>query len=182
MGDAASLTWSAKQHFLFGSVIERVQRGNLFLFGLNGPTSHVDPYGQFVDPSGNLSSALEAFWDLSIGCGLRIKDEVWKAYGENRGGNDPSARLAHCIAHCRISRECFGGPATSWLGGLAKEIEDAVTKLVMGKGEGYDQGDMAANALGRKFAKCTNKSCEEQCQGALNDGSLYRTTAPTIPR
>ena len=50
-------------------------------------------------------------------CGIRIKNEVWRDFGVNRPANDPSARKAHCIAHCRITRECPGGRFTSWLAG-----------------------------------------------------------------
>ena len=101
-----------------------------------------------------------------IACGNRIKNEVWAEYGISKPKWDPtdgSAREAHCIAHCRITRECPGGAATSWLGGFGKEILDEI-KQWGGNGDGYDPGDMGANAKGRQCAK-KNRSCEEQCKG-----------------
>jgi len=104
----------------------------------------------------------------AILCGNRIKDEVWNDYGIGKPKWDPtdgSAREAHCIAHCRITRECPGGGATSWIGGFGKEVLDQFKKWTGGGGDGYDPGDMAANAKGRQCAKNKGKSCEEQCKG-----------------
>ncbi len=115
-----------------------------------------------------------------LDCGNRIKNEVWKKYGVNRPPNDPSARKAHCIAHCRISRECPGGDATSWLGGFGKEVQDQFKKWGGGGGDGFDPGDMAANALGRKCGKKKDKTCEELCDDAFNNGSLY-PPPPDLP-
>jgi RHS repeat-associated protein len=134
---------------------------NLYTYVINSPISTIDPYGHFgyIDPH----LIFPPKHDSPIACGAKIRDEVWEKYGKNRGENDPSARKAHCIAHCRIT----------WLGGFGKEIQDAFHKGGGSGGEGYDPGDMAANAKGRKCAKNKDKTCEEQCTDALNKGDLY---------
>jgi RHS repeat-associated protein len=152
------------------------ERGGINLYGFvrNRPVNGVDSDGRalwgppFMPPGPPPEGPFE--------CGNRIKNEVWKQFGENRGDDDPSARKAHCIAHCRIAKECPGGAGTSWIGGLGKEFLDEL-KQYIGIGDGYDSGDMTANAHGRKCAKGP-KSCEEACDDALKDGSLYPPPPP----
>jgi len=166
LGDYGATPWTPKLHYLYPGPWEKNHRVNLYGFIDNRPVGGVDPYGLDVIDAAVLFGRTAA-------CGQGIKEYVWENYGKKSGPNDPSARVAHCIAHCLIAGACPGGPATSWVGGLAKEIEDWFKKRFGGRGDGYDSGDMAANSLGRQFAKCPGKTCEEQCQGALNDGSLY---------
>jgi RHS repeat-associated protein len=109
-----------------------------------------------------------------ISCGLRIKNEVWYKYGWDSSGNplpdhktnDLHFHYGHCVAHCRIQRECIGGRCTSWIGGIAKEIEDEIEKLWSGKGDGFDMGDLDANREGRKRGRhMKNLSCDDACKG-----------------
>jgi RHS repeat-associated protein len=149
------------------------EKGGIIHYGFvgNSPTIFVDILG--LDYSGGLTPIWPEKGEGAFGCGWRIKNEVWEQYGKNRPPSDPSARVAHCIAHCRIKRECTGGGATSWLGGFAKEVQDWAKKVTGGGGDGYDQGDMDANAKGRKCAKNMEKNCEGQCGDAMRSGELY---------
>jgi len=134
---------------------------NLYAFTANNPGSYADSDGRGIIPimGGILGEVL---------CGNRIKNQVWNQYkpgGPNHRPEDWSYREAHCVAHCRIQRECLGGRITSWLGGLGKEIWDEL-KQWDGEGDGFDWGDMEANRKGRRLGrKCPEKSCEELCKG-----------------
>jgi len=152
------------------------ERGGMNLYGFvrNNPVSNTDPFGleSFLFPPQYAQDPefRQGFNDgmgLGIPCGNRIKEQVWAEYGIGKPKHDPtdgSAREAHCIAHCRITRECPGGGALSFVGGLGKEVLDQLKKWGGGGGDGYDSGDMAANAKGRQCAK-KKKSCEEECKG-----------------
>jgi RHS repeat-associated protein len=103
-----------------------------------------------------------------ISCGNRIKNEVWEKFapGGQLPPGDPSFHYGHCVAHCRIQRECLGGRFTSWAGGLGKEIWDEIQQHWHKKGAGWEGGDMDANREGRKRGRhCKEKSCEEACEG-----------------
>jgi RHS repeat-associated protein len=134
---------------------------NLYAFTPNNPGSYADSDGRGIIPiiGGILGEVL---------CGNRIKNQVWNQYkpgGPNHRPDDQFYREAHCVAHCRIQRECFGGRITSWLGGLGKEIWDELEQWG-GVGDGFDWGDMEANRKGRRLGrKCPEKSCEELCKG-----------------
>ena len=149
------------------------ERGGINLYGFvrNNPLRFVDTDGRDIygmpHPSGEEGIGI-------FECGNRIKDEVWAEYGIGAPKHDPndrSARVAHCVAHCRIKRECPGGGGESWLGGFGKEVIDQIKKWVGKGGDGYDSGDMNANALGRRCGK-KQGSCEEQCQDAYKNGEL----------
>jgi RHS repeat-associated protein len=102
-----------------------------------------------------------------ISCGNRIKNEVWEKFapGGQLPPGDPSFQYGHCVAHCRIQRECLGGRFTSWIGGVGKEILDEF-KQWGGQGAGWEGGDMDANRRGRKCGRHNkDKSCEEACKG-----------------
>jgi hypothetical protein len=103
----------------------------------------------------------------AISCGLRIKNQVWSQFANDEHfKNDRNFHYGHCVAHCRIQRECPGGRVTSWLGGFAKEVEDQLKKWFMHQGPGFDMGDMNANKEGRNRGRnCPTKSCEEACKG-----------------
>jgi hypothetical protein len=123
----------------------------------------------FTKPLTEASGLFGSFWEISgFPCGNRIKGEVWDTYGLGKPKWDPtdgSAREAHCIAHCRITRECPGSEVTSYLGGLGKEILDQFKIWFGGGGDGFDPGDLAANAKGRSCGRTPNKPCEELCKG-----------------
>ncbi len=154
--------------------IEEKGGKNLYGFVRNCPISWLDALGK--EGVGSLEGS-PFFKDGPISCGELIRDEVWKNFGANRPTTDPSARKAHCIAYCRISRECPGGDITSWIGGFAKEIQDLIKQSLGNGGEGYNQGDMNANAIGRGCAKKKKKTCESLCTEAFNNGSL----TPPVP-
>ncbi len=109
--------------------------------------------------------------DLSIdpsitteGCAWAIFDEVEDKYCTTEAKEkylDGSCRLAHCIANCRITRECFMGRLAAWFGSWYKEH-------FMGFYDPNDSpGDNIANARGRSLACKKGKTCEELCLQAL---------------
>jgi RHS repeat-associated protein len=146
---------------------------NLYEIVGNSPVRRIDPLGLMGLPHPTAENNVD--WSKNfLNCGLRIKDEVWDEHGigaANHDPNDGSARVAHCIAHCRIQRECPGSGALSWLGGFGKEVVDQFIKWGGSGGEGYDQKDMNANALGRQCGKKPG-SCVDQCQDAYWNGQL----------
>ena len=103
-------------------------------------------------------------------CADRISREV--ARQSPFGTRDPSSRWNHCVASCRISRECPGGRFTAWIAG--DWYQDPWWQY---PSQGSDPGDRAANRVGRDASKCKKKSCEESCNEAFNSGRLY----PHIP-
>jgi RHS repeat-associated protein len=147
---------------------------NLYAFAANAPIDRIDPDGResyipITDPRQGNPVAIPDLWQMTgIPCGRRIRDEVWGMHGIGKPKWDPtdgSAREAHCIAHCRITRECPGEEVTSYLGGLSKEILDQIKRWRGGGGDGFDSGDMAANARGRQCGRTPGKACEELCKG-----------------
>jgi len=153
-----------KLRFFFPGPWEAWEGANLYEFTRNSPTFYFDPDGRFA------GITLPIRFGIRGGlCGLRIKDEVWADYGTDGPKHDPndrSYREAHCVAHCRIQRECPGGGFTSFIGGVAKEVEDWAKLKIFGTGEGFDPQDMAASRKGREMGRnCPEKSCEEACKG-----------------
>jgi RHS repeat-associated protein len=159
------------QRWLNSDPIE--ERGGINLYGFvrNNQISYYDPDGrQFYEPPilppGDDPTKLPP--EGSLACGIRIKNEVWDEFGTGPGKHlgDDHLHYAHCVAHCRIQRECAGGRVTSWLGGLGKEILDQLKKGLGKGGDGFDMGDMNANKEGRSRGRnCPKKSCEEACKG-----------------
>ncbi len=93
------------------------------------------------------------------------------------GTGDPSSRWNHCVASCRISRECPGGRFTAWIAGDWYQDPWWLSE----KYSNSDPGDRAANQVGRDASKCKKKSCEESCNDAFNNGSLYPSPDPPLP-
>jgi len=153
------------------------ERGGMNLYGFvrNNPVSNTDPFGleSFLFPPQYAQDPeyRQGFNDgmgLGIPCGNRIKNKVWKKFapGGQLPPGDPSFHYGHCVAHCRIQRECPGGRFTSWAGGLGKEIWDEIKQHWHKEGAGWDGDDMDANRDGRKRGRhCKEKSCEEACKG-----------------
>ena len=145
------------------------EKGGVNLYGV----VHSDPLNK-VDSDGREVRILVGDWlyigmrEWPITCGNRIKNEVWEKFapGGKVPPRDPNFHYGHCVAHCRIQRECPGGRFTSWAGGLGKEIWDEIKQHWHKEGPGYDGGDMDANREGRKRGRhCKEKSCEEACKG-----------------
>jgi len=151
---------------------------NLYRPDLNRPTHVIDTDGRIpvlipvvIVVGGGLLGQEE------FHCANRIKNQVWDKYGWERDQNgnqvpkpghhpgDDHFHYGHCVASCRIERECLGGRGTAWATGVAKEIWDQI-KHIFGNGPGWEGGDMDANREGRsRGRKCPDKSCEEACGG-----------------
>jgi len=136
---------------------------NLYVFVGNSSPNKIDRLGlEGTDPWGT--------WTPPMGetpgqCAERIAEEVEQLPG-NR--NDPSSRYNHCLASCRISRECPGGRFTAWIAGDWYQDPWFLTPQT-----GSDPGDRAANRIGRNASCNKDKSCEDQCRDALNSGRFY---------
>jgi len=140
---------------------------NLYGFANNEPTGEIDNYGLFhglpmpgVPIPGGPFTPRETPW----ACAERIAREVGQLPGRQ---DDPSSRYAHCLASCRISRECLGARFTAWLAG--DWFQDP---WWLSENKGSDPGDRKANKIGRDLSKC-NGECEDLCMDALKTGRLY---------
>jgi uncharacterized protein RhaS with RHS repeats len=126
--------------------------------GAVGPSDGYRPGGVFYRPP----PPPETPW----GCAERIANEVGRLPGKP---NDPSSRYNHCLASCRISRECLGGRFSAWIAG--DWYQDPWWQDM--ERHNSDPGDRMANKVGRDASKCKSKSCEAQCNDALKNGRLY---------
>lgn len=126
-------------------------------------------------------------YNLEETCEERIFREVNSSHcggGRYRHRVDNSCRQAHCIANCRIKRECPLGAFTAALASWWKEHyiqgEWRLEFFLGGYGvypsrfNGWDPidspGDMAANREGRRLATCINISCENACKDQMGKG------------
>ena len=80
--------------------------------------------------------------------------------------DDPSCSVAHCVANCKITRECLIGRVQAVIASYVKESWDEVKRqTVQPTNVGYDRGDQEANRCGREFArKFPRRSCELLCK------------------
>jgi hypothetical protein len=106
-------------------------------------------------------------WD----CAIRIQQEVGRLPGIGR--RDPSKRWEHCVASCRITRECVGGRLSAWIAG--DWYQDPWWQS---EAQGSDPGDRAANLVGRQFGCKSEKTCETLCTEAFLSGRLYPPPPP----
>jgi RHS repeat-associated protein len=126
---------------------------NAYTYVANDPVNNTDPLGLAIFET----------------CPGRIKREVDAEYCSKdapmQASDDSSRREAHCIANCRISRECAGGSVTAAAASKWKELTDTWDPT---SGTGWDAGDEAANRKGRlcgtsAYGKAW--TCEELCKG-----------------
>jgi RHS repeat-associated protein len=128
-----------------------------YAYVMNNPVNHVDPLGL---------SAYE--W---LPCVVKINHEVTAGHCGNgkNASDDYSCREAHCIANCRISRECFAGGAQAAGMSYVKEVWDWGKKKTWdSNSEGWSTGDQNANRKGRCMGKspyAQGWTCEELCRG-----------------
>jgi RHS repeat-associated protein len=128
-----------------------------YVYVMNNPVNHVDPLGLSASD-----------W---LPCVVKINREVIAGYCGNgkNAATDPSCREAHCIANCRISRECAGGAGQAAAASYAKEVWDWTKKKTWDPdSEGYSGGDQAANKKGRICGKSPYTKawdCGELCKG-----------------
>jgi len=121
---------------------------NLFLFVLNSPINYRDPVG--LDPVTSMCELKQ--------CAEKIAHEVGSDYcGANalkqNHDLDPDCRVAHCIATCRMARECPGGGATAIAAGWWREMTHWSPD---------SPGDLFANREGFRISR-GNESCEKAC-------------------
>jgi hypothetical protein len=122
---------------------------NLYGFVGNDPVRRFDSKGlSFGDVMIPVPEPSEGIID----CVQRIADEL-NAEPNPMGEGDWSGRWLHCVASCRISRECPGGRFTAWLAG------DWWQDPWWQPEPGSEAGDRAANNVGRDACK-KKDSCE----------------------
>jgi len=128
---------------------------NLYGFVSNTPTKHTDAFGlEGIDPGGILVPPMD---ETPAGCAKIIARQVGREYcnGPKQAPDDRDCREAHCIASCRIKRECPMGAATAFAAGWQREIAHWHPD---------SPGDLAANKKGRDAAS-GDCPCEEACKG-----------------
>lgn len=141
---------------------------NIFLFVRNRAMNFIDVDGRalwgppFFPPRRPPSES-------PADCAERIAGQLGRV--SPFGKRDPSSRWNHCVANCRITRECPGGVLTASIASLWHELNGAE----------FDPGDMAANRVGRRLAGCKQLGCEELCNAAFANGELYPAPPPPPP-
>lgn len=141
----------------FRNPIELAEGPNVFVFCKNSPSRFVDSDGRsalgfpYPDVGPTVAGAKI--------CAERIRKEVAPyCGGDLQAPDDPSCREAHCIASCRIARECPGGVAAAEAAGFWREF-------TMGGGWSKDSwGDSWANQRGILKSLLPGK-CECSCKG-----------------
>lgn len=87
--------------------------------------------------------------------------------GNGKNSNDdPSCRVAHCVANCEITRRCVAGRAQAAAASSLKEIWDEVKQWTYDQtSEGYSDGDQRANQCGREFGRrFRERTCVTLCK------------------
>lgn len=171
---AAAWYSPSQQRWINRDPIEEQGGLNLYGFVRNAPTHKHDSFGLYFgggpppDPDKPAETPDE--------CAQRIYEEVRD--GPRPDIEDPSNRYGHCLASCRITRECGAGRFVAWIAGdwwrdpWWKEDPD-----------GDAEGDRAANKVGRKAGTwACRKTCTEACMEAFKKGKLYPPRRPTMPR
>jgi len=132
---------------------------NLYRFCRNTPIQAVDTDGRHPVsyPIVIGERYIKDAWD----CGWRIMDEEKK-----RPPNGKTDTWAHCVASCRISRECPGGRFSAWIGG--DWINDPWWR---NEKHGSDPRDRKANKIGRDLSR-SGCDCVKACDEAWKDGRL----------
>lgn len=129
---------------------------NFYAYADNDPIDKLDPLGL---------SGWRWEWRTCVG---QVAREVGAGYcGNGKNANDdPSCRVAHCMANCKITRECVAGRMQAAGMSYVKESWDWVKKKTWDpNSEGYSHGDQCANKYGRDQAqKQPDKTCEELCK------------------
>lgn len=108
-------------------------------------------------------------------CASRIRTEVFERFGwdedenpqpEHRPG-DVHFYYGHCVASCRLMRDCGMGPCRTFVFGFAEETRDFIMGIIRhGEVHHFSPGDLNANKQGRDRAiSMPGKSCEDACTG-----------------
>jgi hypothetical protein len=137
--------------------VEVTEGPNLFEFSRNSPLCLVDSDGRSLLEFPYVVGPTVAGARI---CAERIRKEVAPYCGGNlQAPNDRSCREAHCIASCRITRECPRAAAAPEAAGIWRE-------LTMSDGWSMDSwGDSWANQRGICKAFLPGKKCEDRCKG-----------------
>jgi RHS repeat-associated protein len=171
LGSLGSQLGRGPRYAAHARLVEGEQGPNLYRFVGNDPATHSDTDGREIFPPPDVHLR------EPISCARDIEMNVWDKYGwrkDQAGGwvptpdhhpGDDHFHFGHCVASCRITRECPGGRLTAAAAGYLKEIWDQI-RHCWGDGPGAECGDLDANREGRARArKCPGKSCEEACRG-----------------
>jgi hypothetical protein len=149
------------QRWLNRDPIEENGGINLYAFGFNRVPNGYDSDGRYwstpsFDPIGRPGPGVQG-----SGCAGRIARDTLR---EEHNQAAPRWRYAHCMASCKIAKEC--GQFTAIAAGLAKEVGDLVACLLTGRQSACDSAfqpsDIKDNSTGRNCPE--EKSCEEACE------------------
>jgi len=139
-----------------------ISRNSPYVFSNNNPVSPLPVYTPPISDITTPDNPKEPPIENPYKCAKRISDEVSEFKEPIEG--DRWGLWRHCVASCRIVRECPGGWFTAYVAGWAQEIGDWDVDSLC---------DLRANAVGRGKAY-SNKSCEEACVEAWEKCELPR--------
>jgi len=139
-----------------------ISRNSPYVFSNNNPVSPLPVYTPPISDITTPDNPKEPPIENPLTCAKRISDEVSELKEPIEG--DRWGLWKHCVASCRIVRECPGGWFTAYVAGWVQEI---------GKWDVDSLCDLRADAVGRGKAY-SNKSCEEACVEAWEKGELPR--------
>jgi RHS repeat-associated protein len=144
--------------FESSSLVEKLfKHPNPYLFCANNPVLYADSLGLYfyVAPRHPIPPLNDP-----VSCALM---EGFRAQREAQATGKNWTRYAHCLAGCRIAKEC--GKLTAHVAGLGKEIWDFIRCFSGSKDHCYSafqRADFADNKQGMDCPK--GKSCEQQCE------------------
>jgi uncharacterized protein RhaS with RHS repeats len=166
----------SQQRWIIRDPIEEKGGINLYAFVGNHPISSIDIMGlndlALFGPE-MVGLVPQAQCEDPYTCGKRIADEV------NRSPvilGDRDGLYQHCVASCRISRECLGGRFAAWIGG-----DWIMDPWWQSPEKGSDPRDRYSNKKGRAFSKKSG-FCEDQCAEAYRAGELDSEPPPPSRR
>ncbi len=127
---------------------------NLYQAMQNSPSIRVDPNGR----------PIFVIWPFS-GKAACTLGHALEALKQEQSQASPAWRYAHCVASCRITRDCV--KTTASVAGLYKELGDLLKCVLMGPSSSacrsaFQSSYFADNQKGRNCP--AEKSCEEHCQ------------------